>query len=522
MKAFEPFPIYDLRGGLDISKQPWLIPTNAFQLAEDVYFYQGRVFKRKGYQAFGQSSGGSGVTTLASPPVMGIYNYFTTGGASYLLAFDTDFMYQYSTTDDDWVGKGGYPSTPDWTGTDVDYFWCEVIPKGQLGAGSDLLLIGNNVDVNKVWDGSTLTDITGGNAPDASLFSIIYKSRVIHLNTQESGTRYPQRARCSDVGTYNSYTDDTYVDADTVDWITGAAFVRGELMVFFERSVWWLQYTGDATTPFSWQMIDETEGSYAPFSVVNFESEAIALGPTSWVACDGLRIYPIAEKVPDLILEMNQEKLDYSYGFIADELRQYLCSFASIGQDYPNKILALNYIDDAFSIYNLPIHAVGYWSQADTWTFDDVSVTMDEMTWSFDEKTLTAGYPTTIFGDRDGKTWTLFTNDDDGGSDIAARLKTKRLIPFQGKKSTLGYIDIIGESGSQLSFTIKCYKDYESSPYLSKDVSMYTQGQDKTRQRIRVMQKANEGHVIEIYDNSAGNPWVLDALIPWFQDAGPN
>jgi hypothetical protein len=510
--AYKAFPIYDLRSGLQLDREPWLIPVDAFQQAENVYFYNGRIYKRKGYTPFATGTGGTGVNSLASPPVMGIYEYHVTGGSSFLIAFDTDYLYQYNPLNNNWEGKAGYTtSTPDWTGGDDDFFWTEI--------WKNLLFITNNVDNIKYWDGSVLTPLTGTGAPDACLFLIAHKNRLIAFNTQEGGSRYPQRARFSNVGSYSNWSDDIYADADTVDWITGVSFIRGELLIFFERSVWWLRYTGDADTPFAWKKIAGTEGCYAPYSVIDFENEAVALGPTSWIGCDGLQVYNVDEKIPDLILTMNPEKIDYAYGFLAEELRQYLCSYASQGHDYPDKMLCLNYVDNCFSLYTLPMHVAGYWMQANDWTFDDVTVTMDEMTWSFDEKTLSAGYPITLMGDRSGYIHKLFVNDDDNGSAIASSIKTKRLIPYQGHKAKLGYLDIIGESGSQINITVKLYKDYDPTPYLTKPINMYAAGKEKVRKRVRIMEKG-ERHYIEICDNAKANPWVIDAIIPWFKKAG--
>lgn len=603
MQNYTAFPIVDLRAGLNLSAEPWMIPMQAFTVAEDVYFYQGRVIKRKGYEKFatgtqvwdldydgGQNepdvgdkvtstletagayvksytvdtgawatddaagtirftkagsetvafaddedltnatqsntlAGGAGLGAdgiplktahnyLVVPPVMGIYNYFTTGGSSYLIIFDKDYLYQYDSTNDVWVGKAGYTTlTPDFTGDDSQFFWCET--------WKDLLFIANNKDAIQYWNGSSLTEPTytfNGDTLDTCLIIIVHKNRLIFLNTEETGTRFPQRARCSNVGSYSSTSDDIYVDADTVDWITGVSFVRGELMVFFERSVWWLRYTGDADNPFTWERIAETEGCYATYSVINFEDEAIALGPTSWIGSDGIRVYDITDKIPDLILSMNQNKLDYAYGFLAEEMRQYLCSYPSQGEDYPDKMLCMNYLDNCFSIYNLAMHVAGYWTQGSDWTFDDITVTMDEMDWSFDDKTLVAGYPTTLIGDRNGYVHTLFRSNKDDGSTITSRLKTKRLVPYSDSKAKLGYVDFIGDAGSGMEFTAKLYKDYSDIAFLTQTVSMEEAGKSKTRQRVRIMERG-ERFMIEITD-TGNKQWALDAIVPHFRPAG--
>ncbi len=514
---YQPFPIYDFRSGLQLDREPWLLPQSAFQIANNVYHYNGRLWKRRGYEGFGVGTGGSGVNVLASPPVMGLWNFFTKSGGASFFAFDTEFMYKYNDTNDDWEGVGGYPTTPDWTGDDSDFFWTEI--------WQDLFFITNNKDIIKYWNGSVLTNLQPNCGPggtlDSCLMLINHKDRLIALNTQESvDGRQPQRARCSNVGSYSQWDDDIYVDANTVDWIVGAAFVRGELMVFFERSIWWLRYTGDPGTPFAWESIAETDGCYATYSVVNFEDEAIGLGPTSWVGSDGLETYSISEKIPDIVLDLNPLKVNYAYGIVADELMQYLCSFASQGQDYPDKCLVLNYKDNAFSIYDLPFHVAGYYVVGGDKTMDGISTTWDQTAFSWDERVLSAGYPITIIGDRSGYTWQLFTADADDGDPIEGLIRTRKLVPFQTHKSKLGYLDIIGSSGSQINIDVKLYKDDKASPYLTRTVNFYNQGRDRARVRIRVMETGDH-HTIEITDNAANNPWTIDAIVPHFKQAGP-
>jgi len=603
MKGYQPFPIYDLRSGLQMDAEPWLLAKNAFQEAENVYFYNGRLHKRRGYSAFatgtplwdakfnngkneptvadvldstsetdgvayvsvtvdggtwaGNDASGTvrvakatapgfavgevlnnvtasntvgdilsvahakGVNQLASGHVMGIYEHYLLAGTSELIVFDKSFLYEYDADNDVFVGQGGFDTdTPDFTGDDDNFFWCEPVGKGQLGASSsDLTIIVNDKDTPVAWDGSTLTDLDATNMPDAALFVVHHKNRLIFLNTTEGGQRYPQRARCTDVGSYNACTKDYTVDADTIDWINGVAFIRGELMVFFERSVWWLRYTGDAQKPFGWIRIAETEGSYAPFSVVNFEDEAIALGPTSWIGCDGISVYPIDSRVPDLILDMNASKTHYAYGLTIDELRQYICSYPGQGKNYPDKILALNYVDDAFSIYDLAMHCAGYWTESSDLTFDDVSETFDELDISFDERTKSAGYPITLMGDVSGYVRKLFDGASDNGSAIASKAKTVRLVPYQNQLAKFGYLDIIGDSGSALEVTVKLYKDYKSTAFLTRTVSMYEAGKDKTIQRVRVMERG-QSFEIEISDNATGNTYAIDAIIPYFKPGG--
>jgi hypothetical protein len=579
-----------------------MIPENAFQEAQNVFFYLGRVHKRKGFEAFAEgtliwecefqsgenlpnvgdslvtatetdgaafvsvnvTSGAwatndaagtfrvskatqpayadteactnddesntfgdivgtayaKGVRQLSVPPVMGIYEFYTIAGSSSLIAFDKGYLYTYDATNDVWIGAAGFDtSTPDFTGDDDNFFWVESVGRGQLGAANDLIIIANDVDACKAWDGSSFTDLDTGNLPDSALFVVHHKNRLIFLNTVESGQRHPQRARCTNVGTYNNGSDDIYVDADTIDWINGVSFVRGELLVWFERSVWWLRYTGDDDNPFGWLRIAETEGSYAPYSVTNFEDESIALGPTSWVGCDGLSVYGIDDQIPDLVLTMNQDALQYAYGLMVEELRQYICSYPALGSTYANRLLCLNYKDNAFSIYHMAFHVAGYWSQDTDQTINETNTIINSTTYLIDTVTKTAGYPLTMSGDTSGNIRTLFVGDDDNGTVIESKLKTRRLLFFPNQLAKLGYVDIIGDAGA-LQFNLKIYKDYRDTPFFTQTVSMSDdEGRDKVRKRVRVMERGTS-FVIEITENEADNPWAIDAIIPYCKPAG--
>ena len=512
---YTPFPIYDFRSGLQLDREPWLLPSNAFQVAENCYFHKGRIYKRNGYEAFGQSSGGAGVTVLNTPPVMGIFEYNTTGGASSLLALDKDFLYKYNTTNDDWEGQGGYPAVPDFTGDDDDFFWSVI--------WQDIIFFTNDVDNITYWNGAALTALNpaiGGTTLDACKILINHKNKLIALNTNEGGTRYPQRARCSNTGSYASWSNDIYTDADTSEWIVSAAFVRDELIVFFDKSVWWLRYTGDATTPFAWHKIYSIDGSQATFSTQNIKTNAITIGAKRFLQCDGINVAEMDQYIPEFILNMNLEKTKYAYGFLNQGLSQYLCTYPSQGASYPDEALSYNYEDKCFSQYNnLPIHVAGYWTQGSSLIINDIDVTIDNIGWRIDDKNLTSGYPIIIAGDRSGYTWKLFITANDNGAAVPFRIKTKRLIPYPDRISKLAYIDIWGISGSQ-TLNIRIDSDEKNRVFTSKMIDLYDFPRARTRVRVKVMQKSEMGHTIEIKHERSTDPLIIDAIVPWFAPAG--
>ena len=112
------------------------------------------------------------------------------------------------------------------------------------------------------------------------------------INTKESGTNggnFPQRARWSQNGTpyYNtgtgvdlpptpfkaqaeSWYDDVmgrggFIDAPTREEALSCAFVRDNLVVYFERSTWMLRYNYDPVNTFIWERVNTDFGSESTF-----------------------------------------------------------------------------------------------------------------------------------------------------------------------------------------------------------------------------------------------------------------
>lgn len=50
--SYEPFPIFDMKQGLRLDKEPWLSPQDAFHRLYNWYLYQGVLQKRHGYTQF--------------------------------------------------------------------------------------------------------------------------------------------------------------------------------------------------------------------------------------------------------------------------------------------------------------------------------------------------------------------------------------------------------------------------------------------------------------------------------------
>jgi hypothetical protein len=619
--SYEPFYIYDIKQGLRLDKEPWLLPQDAFWHLYNWYLYQGILQKRHGYTefatmvaqqpaafgvgVFGEGKFGVGrVTTNPGNAVMGIYNFYY-GTSSQTLFWDTERLNRYNVTskvcEDQTVLKiqfktgvkeiltgqiitgvtSGHTATVDavvlddgsWSdgdahgtliisGADPGHFETdgEVLTvsgitvanaKGsasyELMTGSDSDFIWfenwrdvgyytNNQDQIQKYDGNYPTkltidlDVEGGPDNDVNTCLLIFhiKNRILLLRTTEKGVSYPQRARWSNVttrGTTIKFTETDRSDADRDDWIMGADFIGNELIVWFERGAMKLVYTGDLDVPFRWENVPSQEGCYATMSIAPFSDELICVGPTRFVACDGRDVYGIDDKIPDLMLTFNQDALQYCYSLVIEENRGFLTSYASALEDKPNMALWVNYEEDNFATYNLPIHVMGYSSLEATLSLDDMAgISLDDLDYSLDDKTLQAGYPTTLMGMRNGKVYKLNDGGADDGAAIECSAKTSRWNPYQkeGRKAVLGCVKFLVDTNDNASFDVKFYADSENSAYKTATVTCSETG-SLTDKVWKIAYGGAEGafHMLELGNNASANRPRIHAIVAYFKRGGP-
>ena len=116
MAKYQPYLIANARTGLELDMEPWLLPGDAFSTLDNFSLFQGKIVKRMGYTPFG---------SLATNPVMGLFNYFTNTGSVNLMAMDTKRLYSYSSLLGDFVDVTPGASGSDiFSGGDTNFFWC--------------------------------------------------------------------------------------------------------------------------------------------------------------------------------------------------------------------------------------------------------------------------------------------------------------------------------------------------------------------------------------------------------------
>jgi hypothetical protein len=354
-----------------------------------------------------------------SEPVMG-FSLYEAGPINdhTAIAYDNQFAYKFA--GGYWVQFG--PLSPEqWHGDDSNYFWsCN-----WRGTNSeDTLLFVTNFHTtlgaptpatdDPLWyyDGANwasfepLFRTTGEKVVTAKLI-IPFKGRLLFLNTVEQNaagnlnTTHTNRCRFSRIGnpidvnisflepTQTGSQGGNFIDSPTKEEIISAAFIKDRLIVYFERSTKELVYTGNPGQPFVFQKINSEFGSEATFSTVPFDKNVLTIGTTGITACSGASVERIDQNIPKKVFEIinKYEGLNQIQGIRDYFSEMVYWTFPSDNvsklNSFPDNILAFNYTNRTWSIFDDCVTAFGYFEQQDDliWADWDTPWAGDTSTW---------------------------------------------------------------------------------------------------------------------------------------------
>ncbi len=533
MSSYQPFLIADFSTGLELGREPWILPKDAFTTLEDAIIRRGVLEKRQGYSSF--------FSTGQNEAITGIFHLVDNQGATIQLVADQSCLYENSSSGLTQVSHGEKGTSPVWTGLATSFihwanwqgtvFMTNNLPvSGESEAGD-----GTGTDGIQTYDGSTFQalrpDLSGtGDYIDQAAFIMVHKQRLILFATGEGGASHLQRARWCKPGNPQDWTNDGFVDAPTSESIRGVSFLRDDIVVWFSNSVWLVRYTGNSELPFRWEKISTVDGCGAPFSVAAFQDKSLSLGIAGPVITDGLDARRVDDKIPDLALGFDQENIHACFGLVMEDQRQYWLLYPYSGSQAPDRVLVLNYDNWSWSTYNMAFNCLGYhaldqntiWLDTPSNPVRDMS---DEFWVSCPDKWVTntaqAGYPLVLAGDRHGQVYRLNNTASDGtDGEIGFEAVSARWNPFResGLKARLGYVDFLVDAHPSHTLWVDFFRNTSQTAYLTRQLCFDREG---GKAWVRIYSGATGAfHRLRLYHTAAGQNIRIHAIMPWFKPAG--
>lgn len=375
-------------------------------------------------------------------PVMGVMSFYPPSNVRELIVADTRYVNKYAPSTDRLVDipAGTYNGI-------YNDFWSWVNYADNASAPRLLFCNGVVGNVIQSYDGSTITNYAALNNGAPYVINarqmFIVKDRLVLFQTIEAGVLFPRRIRISGTGANcdefgNTATGAGFIDIPDNTWFFGAAFNRDDVMFFTEAATWILKYTGNDVTPFSLEKIDGSRGSAAAFSVISYLNRTMAASPRGLIISDGYQVDRMDNNLPDFAFnDIKGDAFTSCFSGFLDEERDVYLLYPSKGvvrapqvpASSSDRILTVNFEEDNFAIYRIPLSCMGNFQVSFTVLWSDLTTINGFPNWdSLADKygdwntfPFSKGSPISIGGGHKGEIWRLNdTQNDDNPQKIRA------------------------------------------------------------------------------------------------------
>jgi hypothetical protein len=370
-------------------------------------------------------------------PVMGVMNFYPDTNVEELIVGDTQYLNKYVPATDRLVDI-----TPAMTtyGGDSKSFWSSVNYPSATSVPRLLMVNGVVGDVIQQWDGTTVTDYsftpagTFTTLNGRQIFEI--QDRLVVFQTIEDGVLYPRRIRISGFGQECDNFSNTapgagFIDIPDNSWFYGADKNRNDVIIFTELSVWIMKYTGNDVVPFQLFQIDGSRGSKAWFSAISYLNRTIAISPRGLIEVDGYNVERMDNNIPQFTFnEVQDGEFEHVFcGFLDEERDVYLMypstswdgDVSVVPEGSSDRILVINFEEDNFCQYRLPLSCMGSFKETDVITWNDLTEANGYPNWdalaakfgSWNAFPFNIGAPIGIGGGHKGEVWELNTDESE-------------------------------------------------------------------------------------------------------------
>jgi hypothetical protein len=336
-------PVADkvFNGGLNSTAGPFGLKENESSDLQNVDFDKfGSLLKRNGYATLNTGS-------VAASPCDGLYWYeydasgTTTRKAIYVCAGK---IYRMDDLDGQWDDASGAVTITSSNMCDFETF---------LGK----LFVTNNVDVPFELAG---TGTAGVSAVPTGLtkakFVKQFNNYLFYANVTVSSVVYKSRIYWSNIRDTATWGAANWIEVSKDDGqeITGLKVLSDRLVIYKQRSIYNLFFTGDADIPFilpGGGKSNSAVGCIAPFSIQEVENGHVFLAIDGVYYYDGLNSYKISNNITNTIMAYNTSRFEKAASLVHKSKNRYWLSFTTAAGTQHNRVMVWDYYNNAWSLY---------------------------------------------------------------------------------------------------------------------------------------------------------------------------
>ena len=213
----------------------------------------------------------------------------------------------------------------------------------------------------------TLTNVSGpGDASisfsaevqDANISSAKYITQwnnyLFLANVVVSGLVLQTRIYWCNVRDFTTWSATSWIEISMQDGqpITGMYPLADRLVIFKQRSIYNLFFTGDAALPFVYLISNSpTVGCVAPYSIQEVENGLVFLSYDGFYYYDSNNAYKMSLQIQNTINGLNLQNIQAARSLKQRQKNRYMCAVSSSGSSTNDTIIVWDWVLNAFSIY---------------------------------------------------------------------------------------------------------------------------------------------------------------------------
>lgn len=341
-----PYASISLTGGLNTTAGPLSTADNESSSLQNIDFNKfGSILKRAGYVNVNS-------TAISSASVSSIHWYeFDSAGTKtrYALMSCDDKLYKM-----DLNGSG----FPDGTADDITGAYT-------ITADAQCRFVNfyNNVygvnssDAPFYWSGTST--ITAAGIPTGltnAKYIAEFNNYLFYANCTVSGTLHGSRVYFSDFKDPATWDAANYIEVGLNDGtdITGIKVLSDRMVIFKERSIYNMFFTGDADIPFTLPgggKSNSSVGCIAPNSIQEVQNGIVFFSYDGFYFYDGINSYKISDKVTSTIDNFIKTNFQYMVSLNQQSKNRYMATFRSTDSTESDTVLVWDYVNNAWSVY---------------------------------------------------------------------------------------------------------------------------------------------------------------------------
>lgn len=180
-----------------------------------------------------------------------------------------------------------------------------------------------------------------------------YNNYLFLGNVVVSGTTNKSRIVWCNLKDDLTWLTTSFIDISKDDGqqIVNLTVLADKLIVFKERSVYIVSFTGDADIPFTVEKSDSNVGAVAQHSVQEIENGLVFLSYDGFYYFDSHNSYKISLQIQSTLLAYNATRFTQARSMRQKNKNRYFCSLPSAGQTNNDVIVVWDWQLNAFSLY---------------------------------------------------------------------------------------------------------------------------------------------------------------------------